>query len=115
MFTAAAIVSALLAGILFLSASGKLTRQESQMATLRKVSVPDDKVWLLAAAEIAGGVGLVVGLFWWPLGLAAAVGVILYFLGAIVAHVRINDWNITAAAVLLVFSAAALTLRILSI
>lgn len=115
MFTAAAVVSALLAGILFLSASGKLARQEAQMVTLRKVGFPDDKVWLLAAAEIAGGVGLVVGLFWWPLGLAAAAGVIAYFLGAIVSHLRKHDWHITASPGLLLFAAAALVLRVLSI
>jgi hypothetical protein len=62
MLIAAVVVSVLFAGILLLSAGGKLAGQEAQMVTLRKVGFPDDKVWLLAAAEIAGGVGLVVGL-----------------------------------------------------
>jgi uncharacterized membrane protein YphA (DoxX/SURF4 family) len=105
----------LLAGILLVSATGKLARQEAQMTTLRRVGFPDDKVWLLAAAEIAGGIGLVAGLFWWPLGLAAAAGVIAYFLGAIIAHLREHDRRITAPVALLVFAAAALVLRVLSI
>jgi hypothetical protein len=109
------VVSTLFAIILVLSAGGKLARQESQMATLRKVGFPDDKVWLLAAAEIAGGIGLVVGLFWWLLGVAAAAGVILYFLGAILSHLRMHDRNVTAAAAMLVFVAAALVIRVLSI
>lgn len=115
MFTTTSVVSALFACILFLSAGGKLVRQDAQMVTLRKVGVPDDKVWLLAAAEIFGGTGLIVGLFWWPLGIAAAVGVIAYFLGAIISHLRKRDWNITAAAVLLIFAVVTLILRILSI
>jgi uncharacterized membrane protein YphA (DoxX/SURF4 family) len=114
MFIATLVVSILLAVVLSFSASGKLTGQESQMATLRKVGVPEDKIWLLAVAEIAGGIGLVAGLFLWPLGIAAAAGVILYFLGAIGSHLRVRDWDVMPSGVLLVFSVAALSLRALT-
>jgi hypothetical protein len=31
-----------------------------------------DELGLLAAAEIAGAAGIVIGLFWWPIGVVAA-------------------------------------------
>ena len=69
---------------------------------------------LLATAEIAGAAGLLAGLLWRPLGAAAAIGVITYFLGAVTAHLRIRDGNITAPTALLLAATAALTLRLLS-
>jgi hypothetical protein len=45
----------------------------------------------LAACEFAGAAGLLIGLAWPPIGMAAAVGLVLYFLGAIVAHLRVGD------------------------
>jgi DoxX-like family len=47
--------------------------------------------WLpgLAILQLAGAVGLVVGLFGPPIvGLAAAIGLVLFFLGAVVTHLR---------------------------
>ncbi|MET8210440.1 DoxX family protein [Streptomyces sp. NPDC005373] len=114
MFIATLVISLLLALILVFSAMGKLRRDPMQMGTMEKVGFPADRVWLLAAAEAAGAAGLVIGLFWWPLGAAAAVGVILYFVGATAVHLRVRDFNVAAPAVLLVAAAAALVLRLLS-
>ena len=111
MFIATVIVSALLAALLLVSARGKLTHDPAQMKTMAKVGFPKDKLWLLATAEIAGAAGLVIGLFWWPLGVAAAVGLVLYFVGAAASHLRVRDFQIIAPVVLLVVSAAALVLR----
>jgi hypothetical protein len=78
------------------------------------VGFPEDRLWLLAAAETAGAVGVVAGLFWWPIGVAAAAGVILYFLGAVGAHLRVRDLNFAPALVLLMAGVAALILRVLT-
>jgi uncharacterized membrane protein YphA (DoxX/SURF4 family) len=115
MFIATAIVSALLAVVLLASAGAKFAKYSPVMDTMATVGFPQDKVWLLAVAEIAGGVGLVVGLFWWPIGIAAAIGVILYFIGAVGSHVRVKDKNFIPALVLLVAAVAALVLRWLTI
>jgi hypothetical protein len=56
----------------------------------------------------------VAGLFWWPIGVAAAAGVILYFLGAVGAHLRVRDPNFVPALVLLLAAVAALVLRALT-
>lgn len=115
MFVATAIVSALLAAVLAFSAVGKLRHDPQQMKTLQTVGVPEDRVWLLATAEIAGAVGLVAGLFWWPIGVAAAIGVVLYFAGAIGSHLRVRDMQFAPAVVLLVVAAASLVLRLASV
>lgn len=48
------------------------------------------------------------------IGSAAAIGVFLYFIGAVVAHVRAKDYEIAPAVVLALLAAAALVLRVLS-
>jgi uncharacterized membrane protein YphA (DoxX/SURF4 family) len=115
MFVATVVVSILLAVILLASGFGKLAKQKQQLETMRKVKFPLDKLWLLAAAEIAGAAGLIIGLFWWPLGVAAAIGVILYFVGAIGSHLRVRDSGWPPAAVLLLLAAAALVLRLMTV
>ncbi|MEU3986551.1 DoxX family protein [Streptomyces sp. NPDC026672] len=114
MFLATVIVVAVLVVILLFSGAGKVVRQEQQLKTMAKVGFPEDKLWLLAIAEFAGAVGLVVGLFWWPLGLAAAIGVILYFVGAAVSHIRVSDKEYVPALVLMLAAVAAFVLRLLS-
>jgi uncharacterized membrane protein YphA (DoxX/SURF4 family) len=114
MFIATVVVSALLAAVLLISARGKLVRDPVQMKTMKHVGFPEDRLWLLAATEAAGAVGLVIGLAWWPLGIAAAIGVILYFIGATSVHLRVRDWQVTAPVVLLAAGIAALALRALS-
>jgi hypothetical protein len=115
MFIATMIVSGLVALILVVSASAKLAKSAQIMAIMATVGFPEDKLWLLAAAEIAGAAGLVIGLIWWQIGVAATTGVILYFIGAVGAHVRVKDKNLAPALILLFAAVAALALRVLSI
>jgi hypothetical protein len=111
MFVAAAIVASLLAAALLASGGAKLVKDPKVMKTMSTVGVPEGRVWLLAVAEIAGAVGLVVGLWWWPLGVAAAIGVVLYFLGAVGSHLRVKDMDFAPALALLSVAVAALVLR----
>lgn len=64
----------------------------------------------LAVLEGSGVAGLVVGLAGWtPLGFAAAVGLVLYFVGAVGAHVRARVFhNIAFPAGFLALAVAAL-------
>lgn len=112
MFTAAAVVVGLLALVLAISGPAKLAKNATVMQSMSTVGVPEDLVWLLSIAEIAGSAGLVAGLFWWPIGVAAAVGIVVYFIGAVGAHIRVRDTaNMVAPAVLLLVAIAALVLR----
>jgi uncharacterized membrane protein YphA (DoxX/SURF4 family) len=110
------VVAALLSVLLVFSASGKLTKNEKQIESLSKAGVPLKMLPPLAALEIAGAIGLVIGIFYAPLGIAAAIGVVLYFVGAIIAHIRSNDVKgISGPAPVLVFAAATLVLRVVSL
>jgi hypothetical protein len=106
------IASVLLALVLLVSAYGKLRRDPGQVRTLTRVGVPQRLIPVLAALEIAAALGLLAGLFWTPIGIAAAAGVVAYFLGAVGSHLRVKDFNVTAPAVLLLAGGATLTLSI---
>ena len=108
-------ITILLAGMAAFSALGKIRRDPHQVRVVHEtVGVPLRYFPLLAACELAGAVGLVLGIWWPPLGVAAAVGLVIYFLGAIGFHLRAGDARgIGPAFFMLVISAAALALRIL--
>ncbi|MFF1464292.1 DoxX family protein [Streptomyces sp. NPDC058330] len=66
----------------------------------------------LGIAQAAGAGGLVVGLWWGPLGIAAAVGLALYFIGAVTTHLRVGDYKgAPPAAVLTAVAVALVVLR----
>lgn len=69
----------------------------------------------LGAAKAAGSLGLLVGL-WVPLiGLAAGVGLVLYFLGAVVTVLRARSYQTLVAPLMyLTPAAAALVLSVLA-
>jgi hypothetical protein len=56
----------------------------------------------------AGGLGLLLGLVVPGLGTAAAIGLVLYFICALTAHVRVRDHQIAGAVSFLVMAVAAL-------
>ncbi|MFC7328488.1 DoxX family protein [Marinactinospora rubrisoli] len=115
MFVAYAAVGVLLALALVFSAIGKLTRNPVIVQNMTTVGAAG-LMPFLAGCEIAGALGLLAGLGYPPLGIAAAVGVVLYFVGAIVAHLRVRDYKGTPGAlVLLIVAGAALALRVLSL
>lgn len=111
MHIALVIVTVLLSIVLVGSAGAKLAKAKQIVESMSTVGVPLSSLPWLAAAEIAGAIGLIVGLYWWPIGLAAAIGVVLYFVGAVIAHLRVNDAkNVAPAAVLGVVAVAELLL-----
>ncbi|WP_258047301.1 DoxX family protein [Streptomyces sp. SM13] len=89
-------------------------RNEAITASMGKVGVPDTWFPRLASLKAAGALGLLIGLDVPLTGSAAAIGVFLYFIGAVVAHVRAKDYEIAPAVVLALLAAAALVLRVLS-
>jgi Flp pilus assembly protein TadB len=115
MFIAYAIVGILLALALLVSARAKLTHDQKLTEGLIGIGVPAGLIPYLAACEIAGALGLLIGLWFAPLGIAAAIGVVLYFVGASAAHLRKSDFKgLPPALVMLVVSVAALILRSVS-
>ncbi|MER7894096.1 DoxX family protein [Micromonospora sp. NPDC094482] len=113
MFITTVVVSIAFAALLAVSAVGKLHRSPAQIATLERVGALKIAP-ILAVLELAGALGLLVGLLWWPIGIAAGVGLVLYFLGAVGAHLRVGDRMILPPAILMLVSLAAVALRLAS-
>ncbi|MEN8650560.1 DoxX family protein [Streptomyces sp. 21So2-11] len=91
MFIAYAVVAGLLAAALLASATFTFNRQEQIVSSMTKLEVPDSWLPRLAALKAAGALGLLVGLVVVPIGVAAAIGVVLYFIGALIFHLRARD------------------------
>lgn len=110
------VITIVLAAMLTFSGIGKIRRDPRIVQVIHEViGVPLKYFPLLAACEFAGALGIVLGI-WWPLlGVAAGVGLVIYFVGASVSHLRVGDVNgVGPAAFILVIAAAALALRVLT-
>jgi len=73
------------------SAFGKIKRIPGAIEAISHVGVKENQYNLLAALELAGSLGLLVGIWSKPIGIAAATGIAIYFIGAQTAHIRVRD------------------------
>lgn len=85
------ITAVVLSLVLVGSGRGKLVRDPRVTEGMSKAQVPQTWYAPLALVEFAGALGLLIGIAWRPLGVAAAIGVVLYFVGAVLAHLRAKD------------------------
>ena len=114
MFIALVVVTVLLAAICLNSAAMKLRRTEQVLAVISgTVGVPQQTLPALAALEIAGATGILLGLWLEPLGVLAASGLVAYFVGAVGGHLRVRDTrNLAMPLPPLVLAVAVLVLRL---
>jgi DoxX-like family len=113
MFAVTVGVSILLATLLAVAAIRKLSHRPAVVETYLRVGVPEDRLDQLAVILLSGAAGLLVGLVWAPIGVAAAIGVVIYFLVAIAFHVRADDAEHAPTPVIIwLLAAAALGLQI---
>ncbi|MFD7714712.1 DoxX family protein [Streptomyces sp. NPDC059814] len=91
MFITYAILAALMSVVLLASASAKFTRPKRLVDQMSTLGLPYRMLPFLGVAQVAGAAGLIIGLWRGPLGIAAAVGLTLYFIGAVAAHLRAGD------------------------
>ncbi|MFI8794171.1 DoxX family protein [Streptomyces sp. NPDC055105] len=116
MFVAYAVVAILVS--LLMTASGGLliARTEDMKTTMAALDVPQTWFTPLALLKFAGALGLLAGIFYRPLGIAAGVGLALYFVGAVIAHLRVKDIKgMPVPVVLVVLTAAPVVLGIASV
>jgi DoxX-like family len=112
MFIAYIILNSLLAAGMAWCAFAEFSRFDGIPAQMAKAEVP--LIWLptLAAVKVVALVGLVIG-FWVPIvGTAAALGIAVYFVAAILIHVTARDSNVWGATFFLLLGCAALAVRI---
>ncbi len=85
------------------------------LANSAEVGVPRSWLPSLGAVKLAGAAGLVVGLVGpRALGIAAAIGLVLFFAGAVVTHLRARIlYNIAFPGAYLCLSAATLAVMVL--
>jgi len=82
------IFGALLAFAAIGSAVSKFKKVPDVMTAMASVGVKPHQVPLLGALEVAGGLGIVLGIWIKPLGIVTAIALALYFVGAFASHMR---------------------------
>jgi uncharacterized membrane protein len=88
----ALIIFAAILGIMAtISGLGKLSMKENVVEMLNHVGLNERQIRLLGTIEIIGSLGLLVGIWLQIIGLLAALGFVIYFLGAVIAHIRVRD------------------------
>ncbi|MCY1693787.1 DoxX family protein [Curtobacterium sp. SL109] len=115
MHIAAVALSLLLAVAMLGSGVMKLLGTAQMTENMRVVNVSVPQMRVLGVLELLATVGLVVGLWVPAIGIAAAIGAVVYFAGAVVAHVRAHEKNVQPAAVLFVFAVATLVVLLLAL
>lgn len=113
MSVATAIVSVLLAALLAFSAIRKLSHDPEVVEGYARAGVPEGWLDYLATVLLAAAAGLLAGLLWAPIGIAAAAGLVLYFAVAIGFHIRSGDTaHLPTPVVIALLAATALILRL---
>jgi sorbitol-specific phosphotransferase system component IIC len=112
-YTVVAVLTSLMA---MFSGSMKIRHDPRVTSIIHEmVGVPLKFFPYLAACEFAGALGLLVGIVWPALGVAAAAGLSFYFVGAVVGHIRVSDLKgVGPAAFMLCISGACFVLRVRS-
>ncbi len=105
-------VSLLLAAACLLPAAGKLLGHPKMHQSAAHFKIPWPRYRLIGVAELAAAAGILAGLWWHPLGLAAAAGMALLLLGALITHRQAADSGKEMAPALI---SLALTLAYLAI
>ncbi|WP_185757068.1 DoxX family protein [Nocardia bhagyanarayanae] len=112
---AALILSVLLAVAMLHSGVMKFVRPAWLRRFAEAVHLTSSQLTALGSLQIAATIGLVWGIWFPPFAIAAAIGLVLYFGGAIVAHIRGGDRNLRGAALFLAFSIATSVVLVLDV
>jgi len=70
------------------SAVSKLVKVPDVMTAMASVGVKPNQVPVLAALEIAGGLGIIAGIWAPGLGALASICLVAYFAGALLSHMK---------------------------
>ncbi|MEV8092558.1 DoxX family protein [Streptomyces nigra] len=92
MYIAAVILSVLLALFSLAAGAPKAQLKGSVPEGLVAKGLSSGLVRFIGLAEVAAAVGLVVGIWWQPLGIAAAVGMAVLMIGAVSYHAKWGDY-----------------------
>ena len=113
-FTAYVVVTGVTAAANAFAATVDFIRPQWLLSNMARARVPQSWLFSLGALKAAGALGLLAGIALPPLGVAASVGLVLFFIGAIVTHFRARYWNIAAPVTFLLLAVGSLVLRVVS-
>ncbi|WP_194833492.1 DoxX family protein [Nocardia sp. XZ_19_369] len=115
MSTAYVIVTIVAAAAMLIASGVDVFRAQWVRDNMRHYGIPDWTLMPLAVIKAAGAAGLLVGLAIPPLGLAAAICLVLYFIGAIITILRARGYGDLAYPMpYLALAAASLVLFVLA-
>jgi len=112
MIAAYLIVTLLTAAANMFSATCDFVRYKQVSIAMAKAGVPESWMTTLGILKAAGALGLLVGIGLPLIGIAAAMGLTLFFVGAIVIHLRGRDYSFGPAVVFLLLAVGSLVLRL---
>ena len=112
LFTAYLVVTALAAAANLFAAGADFVRYPQIAINMDRAGVPHSWMIPLGILKAAGALGLLLGIFVPPIGIAAGVGLALFFVGAIITHLRGHYYAFTAPIIFLTLAVAALVLRL---
>lgn len=113
MFTLYVVITILTAAANLYAASNDFRRVDWILASMDRLGLPYSQLLPLGVAKAAGGIGLLAGLLFPAVGIAAAAGLVLFFVAAIIFALRVRWYShLPFPAVWLVFAVAALVLRV---
>jgi DoxX-like family len=86
-----AVLSVLLLIGCLLPAAAKLAGHPKMRESARHFQISWRRYRLIGVAELAAAAGVLAGLWWHPLGVAAAAGMAILLVGALITHKRAGD------------------------
>ena len=93
MYITAAVLSVLLALVSLAAGAPKALLKGDVSAGLQShMGLSAGLVRFVGLAEVAAAGGLIIGLFWQPLGIAAAIGFTITMIGAVGFHAKAGDY-----------------------
>lgn len=106
---ATVVVTVLLAALFGFASSIKLLGVSQSLKVRDHLGVSPARWRGIGLLELAGVIGVLAGLWWAPIGVAAAVGLALLAIGAITFHIRASDRVTDTAPALIGVALAAAT------
>jgi hypothetical protein len=85
-------------------------KYEQVLINMAKANVPASWLYTLGTLKAAGVLGLIIGFFIPWIGLLAAFCLTLFFIAAIITHLRVRDYSFGLAIVFLLLAIGSLTL-----
>jgi uncharacterized membrane protein YphA (DoxX/SURF4 family) len=84
-------VSLLLAAVCLLPAAGKVLGHPKMRQSAEHFGIGWPRYRLIGVAELAASAGILIGLWWHPVGVTAAAGMAVLLFGALITHRRAAD------------------------